>query len=155
MIERGEVVAAGNGSVDVRIEPDDPAKCAGCNACSTVGPEALMISDAANDVSAAVGDLVEVEIPPGTDLRAGLVVYVMPVAALLVGYGIGRTAAPWLGWDPDGTGAVTAISGVVVGMMLVRSRAHRMLSSDRFRPRVRAIIARGREAGPGTPGHSG
>ena len=99
-----------------------------------------------NDVGAAQGDQVAVEIPPGTDIRAGVYAYILPVVALLLGYGAGNTLGRLAGWDPDLTGAVLGVLGVAGGMLFMRTRARKVLSSDRFRPRVRAIISRARES---------
>jgi sigma-E factor negative regulatory protein RseC len=141
MIEHGQVIGAGPGSVDVRMGAGTDA-CAKCSHCTRVDKEGLVISDVRDDIGVKVGDTVEVEIPEDADLRAGVIVYVLPVIALLVGYGVGRALAGYLGWDADATGAVFALIGVAGGMMFMRSRARRMLASERFRPRVRAIMAR-------------
>lgn len=146
VIERGEVVGAGPGSVDVRIHSDGKA-CASCNACSHVDKGGMVLTDVRNDIGASEGDLVEVAIPEGTDIRAGAYVYIGPVIALLLGYGVGNAAGSALGWDPDATGAIMAVAGVIGGMMFMRSRARKVLAAERFRPRVRAIMSRGREPG--------
>ncbi len=150
MIERGEVIGSGKGSVDVRMEAGSSEACAECGHCSRVDKDGLVISDVDDaGVGASVGDVVEVEIPPGTDVRAGLIVYILPVVTLLVGYGVGRIVAAMAGWSYDATGAIFGILGVVAGMMLMRGRARRLFSSERFRPKVRAIITRGLAAEPG------
>lgn len=146
VIERGEVVGAGPGSVDVRIQSDGKA-CESCNACSRVDKGGMVLTDVRNDIGAAQGDLVEVAIPAGTDIRAGVYVYVGPVIALLLGYGAGNAIGSAVGWNADATGAVMAVAGVIGGMLVMRSRARKVLSAERFRPRVRAIMSRGREPG--------
>ncbi len=143
LIETGEVVGVGPGSVDVRISSTDA--CAKCSHCSRVDKDGMVIVDVRNDVDASTGDAVEVLIPAGTDIRAAVYAYVLPVAALLLGYGAGNALGRLLGWDPDLTGAGFALAGVAFGMLLMRSRARKVLSSDRFRPRVRAIMAPARQ----------
>ncbi|HEX9093223.1 MAG TPA: SoxR reducing system RseC family protein [Coriobacteriia bacterium] len=145
VIERGEVVGTGPRSVDVRIRATDA--CDGCNACSRVDKEGMVMTDVRDDLGAAEGDLVEVTVPEGTDMRAGAYVYLGPVAALLVGYAMGNAVGRLAGWDPDATGAVMAVAGVIAGMLLMRGRARKVLASERFRPKVRAIISRGRRPG--------
>jgi positive regulator of sigma E activity len=140
MIECGEVVGVGPDSVDVRVSRTDA--CTNCSHCSKVDKDGMLITDVRNDMGASEGDQVEVEIPPGTDIRAGMYAYILPVVALLVGYLIGYTIGMLAGWDADLTGAAFAILGVASGMLGMRSRARKVLSSDRFRPRVRAIMAR-------------
>lgn len=144
LIECGEVVGVGPGSVDVRVTATEA--CANCSHCSKVDKDGMVIKDVRNDADAAQGDQVEVEIPPGTDLRAGVYAYVLPVVALLVGYGAGNTLGKVVGWDPDLTGAALGVLGVAGGMLYMRTRARKVLSSDRFRPRVRAIMSRARDS---------
>lgn len=139
-IECGEVVGVGPGSVDVRVARTEA--CANCSHCTRVGKDGMVITDVRNDLGAGEGDRVEVEIPPGTDLRAGVYAYILPVVALLVGYVLGYTVGKLAGWDADLTGAALGILGVAGGMLGMRSRARKVLSSDRFRPRVHAIMAR-------------
>jgi positive regulator of sigma E activity len=147
MIEHGEVVGAGPGSVDVRVESGE-ACTAGCSHCSRVDKDGMLITDVRNDIGASEGDSVEVLIPAGSDMRAGVYVYIGPVVALLLGYGAGNGLGHLAGWDPDATGAAFAILGVVAGMLVMRSRARKVLASERFRPRLRAIIAHGHQAPP-------
>lgn len=144
LIESGHVVGVGPGSVDVRVAATEA--CAKCSHCSKVDKDGMLISDVRNDLDARQGDTVEVEIPPGTDIRAGVYAYILPVAALLLGYGAGNTIGIVVGWNPDLTGAVLGVLGVAGGMLFMRNRARKVLSSDRFRPRVRAIIARARDS---------
>jgi positive regulator of sigma E activity len=149
IVEHGTVVGVGIGSVDVRVQSSEA--CANCSHCSRVDKDGMVISDVGDELGAGEGDTVEVEIPPGTDIRAGLYAYILPVVALLVGYGVGNTLGRLAGWNADLTGAAFAVLGVAVGTLAMRSRARKVLSSDRFRPRVRAIIARA-VAGGGSPG---
>jgi positive regulator of sigma E activity len=140
IVEHGTVIGVGPGSVDVRVKATEA--CANCSHCSRVDKDGMVIGDVGNDLGAEEGDTVEVEIPPGTDIRAGIYAYILPVVALLVGYGVGNALGTLMRWDADLTGAAFAVLGVAVGMLTMRSRARKVLSSDRFRPRVRAIIAR-------------
>jgi positive regulator of sigma E activity len=140
MLEHGVVIATGLGGVDVRVAATEA--CAQCSHCSKVDKDGMVISDVANAVGAGEGDTVEVEIPPGTDIRAGIYAYLYPVGALLLGYISGYTIGKFTGMDPDLVGAACGVIGVAAGMLWMRDRARKVLSSDRFRPRVRAIIAR-------------
>lgn len=155
VVEHGEIVGVGPGSVDVRIVATDA--CAACNSCSRIDKDGMVLTDVRDDLGAAEGDRVEVIIPPGSDLRAGWYVYVLPVLTLLVGYGVGDVLGRLAGWDADATGAAFAILGVVAGMLVMRGRVRNVLASERFRPRLRAIIARGREAAvaPGPTSEAG
>lgn len=140
MIENGEVVRASDGSVDVRLVPSDA--CESCGACSAFGPDAMVMRDVADRTGARVGDVVEVEMPEGTRLRASLIGYGVPLLVLAGGYLAGVLLAGVVGTDPDLTGAVTAVISVALVLVWLRARGGSVMSHERFRPWVRAIIRR-------------
>jgi positive regulator of sigma E activity len=152
VIERGQVIAVAASGIDVRMHDGETAACKDCGHCSRVDKEGLVICDVRDDFGVFVGDDVEVEISDEADVRAGIVVYILPVATLLLGYGIGRFIGSQMGWNPDMTGAVVAVMGVVAGMLLMRTRVRKLFVSDRFRPKVRAIITRGSAPADHRPG---
>ncbi len=146
VIESGEVVAVEPGLVDVRVARTDA--CEQCSHCSKVDKDGMLITGVSNSIGASRGDIVEVEIPAGTDIRAGIYAYVLPVVALLLGYAVGFVLGQSLGWDPDLTGAVLGIAGAIGGMTYMRTGARKVLESERFRPKVRAIMAPARTLRP-------
>lgn len=148
--ERGVVVAASDGSVDVRVAAG--GACEACGQCCRVDRDGLTIEGAIDPFGAKVGDEVEVEVPEAADVRAGIIVYVLPVVALLAGYGLGNLAGAAAGFPPDATGAVGAVAGISAGLLLMRFRGRAAASSQRLRPQVRAIIAPGSSAAPQDPG---
>ena len=141
MIEVGEVVRASDGSVDVRIAPSE--RCEECGCCAAVGADAMVMSDVADTHHARPGDTVEVEVPEGSRLRASLIGYGLPIAILVAGYLAGYLLADVIGADADVTGAVAAILSVAAALVWLRSRGAGLMSAERYRPRVRAIIRRG------------
>jgi positive regulator of sigma E activity len=147
--ERGVVVSASGGSVDVRVAGG--AACEACGQCCRIDRDGLTIEGAIDRFGARVGDEVEVEVPEEADVRAGIVVYVLPVAALLAGYVLGNLAGAAAGLPPDAMGAVGAVAGVSAGLLLLRLRGRAAASPQRLRPQVRAIIAPGLSAAPEDP----
>ena len=85
----------------------------------------------------------EVEIPEGADTRAGIIAFILPAVGLLVGYALGFLAGSLLGVTPDVGGAVGAVAAIVAALLVLRARGRGALSDERYRPRVRAIIAPG------------
>jgi len=137
--ETGTVIAVADGAADVRVQSG--AACANCSACCHVDKDGVTIEGALNRAGAQVGDRVEVEIPEGADARAGVLVFVLPAAGLLLGYALGAAVATLLGATPDVGGAFGAVLAVAVALVVLRYRG-RALPDERFRPVVRAIIAR-------------
>ena len=105
--------------------------------------------DVGSDTSAfQVGDEVTVEVPEAANVRAGVIVYVVPVAGLLLGYAAGALVGGAVGWNPDVLGAVGAVAAVSAGLLLLRRSGRSVLAGARYRPRVRAIIAPGLSPSP-------
>lgn len=146
VIERGIVKSASGGVVDVRVSGG--AACASCGACCHVDRDGVTIEGVLDSLGAKVGDEVEVEIPEGADTRAGIIVFIAPAVGLLAGYLGGFLAARTLGITPDVGGAVGAVAAVVAALLVLRARGRDALSDERYRPRVRAIIAPGLSAAP-------
>ena len=141
--ERGTVIAAREGAVDVRVQGG--AACQNCSACCRVDRNGVTIENARDALGAAVGDSVEVEIPEGADARAGVLVFVLPVVGMLVGYGIGAMIATAVGWVPDAGGAIGAVAAILAALIVLRFTGRRQ-PDERFRPVVRAIIPRDQSA---------
>jgi len=141
IIERGTVIAASEGSVDVRLAGG--SACESCGACCHVDRDGVTVEGAANKPGAVVGDQVEVEIPEGSDTRAGVIVFIVPAVGLLAGYLAGYLVARAVGVTGDLGGAIGAVTAVVVALLVLRARGRDALSDERYRPRVRAIIAPG------------
>ena len=146
IVERGIVIASSQGAVDVRVASG--AACASCGACCHVDNDGVTIEGARNALGASVGDEVEVEVPEGADTRAGVIVFIVPAVGLLAGYAVGYAAGLALGVTPDLTGAVGAVGAIVAALVVLRARGRDALSDERYRPRVRAIIAPGLPAAP-------
>ena len=146
IVERGIVQAASAGSVDVRVSGG--SACESCGACCHVDRDGVTIEGAIDTFGASVGDEVEVEIPEGADTRAGVIVFIVPAVGLLAGYLAGAMIASALGLNADLGGAVGAVAAIVTALLVLRVRGRQALSGERYRPRVRAIIAPGLSAAP-------
>lgn len=146
MIERGTVVAAAAGLVDVAIQPAEA--CESCGGCVEGAGGKRFIEGVVNAVGATVGDLVEVETARGARRAAQALLYGVPVAAALVGYLAGFLLGSWAEVAPDQAGAVVSVIAFAAAVVFV-GRAGRVLSRRHPTPQVRAIIAR---CCHGTPG---
>lgn len=146
LIERGIVIRSGGGTVDVRMSQKDA--CAKCSACCHVDRDGVTIEGAIDRIGAAQGDEVEVEIPEGADTTAGLLVFALPAAGLLLGYALGYLLFDAAGLTGDFGGALGAVGAIAVALVLLRKRGRDALASTRYRPRVRDIIAPAQSASP-------
>lgn len=145
MIERGIVVGSGAEGVSVRVEASEA--CGGCGHCGRSGSGMLM-TDVLDALGARPGDTVEVELSAKGNMLAGVFVYALPVAGLLLGYVLGWLAGPRLGAQADAAGALGALAVAGAALAGGRKLGSGALSSERYRAKVRAIIARGQDGKP-------
>lgn len=90
MIERGIIVGILEGNlakVNFRASP----ACVKCGICRETGENVYLV--ARNEAGAKIGNMVEVEIPMRDVLWAQILLFILPVAALMLGYYLG--GIPW------------------------------------------------------------
>jgi sigma-E factor negative regulatory protein RseC len=141
MTETALVVARRSGVLDVVTTASEA--CARCGACSSGDGTDMLLRDVADGIGARVGDTVEIEIPDRLRLQAALAIYIVPIAALLLGYLAGFLLGVRAGIDPDFSGAAGGVLFISAAFFGVRGAERTLARSGRFRPAVRAIIARG------------
>ncbi|MDZ4655628.1 MAG: SoxR reducing system RseC family protein [Coriobacteriia bacterium] len=141
--ERGTVTAREGQRVEIRMSLS--AKCEGCTLCDKDGGGNLVIRGVHDSLGANVGDTVEIEIPAEVKRAAAIALYVIPVAALLLGYLAGDLLGVAAGINRDVTGAIGAIGAAIVAFLGLRRRERAMSESQTSSPRVHAIIARSLE----------
>ncbi|MDZ4179529.1 MAG: SoxR reducing system RseC family protein [Coriobacteriia bacterium] len=143
MHERGRVITVREGSVDVKMEVS--SSCAGCSVCSRAGNGETVMQDVRDPLGATVGDSVDVLIPDTVRARAATAVFVVPVLCLLFGYLAGFLLGRWIGIAPDISGLVAALIAANIAVIGIRLAERKLSSSERYMPKVNAIIARGHD----------
>jgi len=95
--EQGIIESTDNQRATVRIERTSAcAHCDSRDACRVMGGKAEVI-EVPNPFNAKVGDRVEIGVPTGTYLKFTLMVYFLPVVALIIGAFLGKAWGPSLG----------------------------------------------------------
>lgn len=84
------------------------AQCAGCGACIAASDSRERRIAAANDIGAAEGDRVEIEIQPGRLVVAAFMMFILPVLSALAGGYTGYRLALSLGLPP-------VLAGIALG----------------------------------------
>lgn len=136
--ERGTVLRVRPGGVDLRMAPGEG--CAECGACAKAGG-GMLLEGVPAPLGLAPGDVVEVSVSPGARSRARILVFVFPVAALLLGYMAGFLLGSLVSASRDAIGAVSALTcgaGALYGVGRLESRA---AVQGRASVHVHAIIA--------------
>jgi sigma-E factor negative regulatory protein RseC len=141
--ERGVVTARDAQRVEVTMSLS--ASCEGCKLCDKDGGGDLVMRGVFDPIGASVGDTVEVEFPAEVKRAAAVALYVVPVAALLVGYLAGDLLGVTAGVSRDVTGAIGAVGAAALAFTGLQRRERSMSRGHTGSPWVRAIIARGPE----------
>lgn len=150
---RGRVIALNGGdpSPHALIEVDAAVPCArcaegkGCGAGLTGGPAGRRRIDAtiAAGLTISEGDEVRIELAPRNLLRASLVVYGAPLAGAVI-----AALLAFLLRFEDLYAAITAVTGVVAGVLFARSRLRRTACLRSLTPTVvERLAASGVSAG--------
>jgi sigma-E factor negative regulatory protein RseC len=84
VIEQGVVEKITRESTIVRIYQS--GDCGDCKLCESGGKPDERIIRAVNEVAAGIGDWVEVNIAPQAVIQSALIIFVLPVFALILGY---------------------------------------------------------------------
>jgi sigma-E factor negative regulatory protein RseC len=141
MRERGTVCEANDGVVTVRMSPS--VECINCGACSEGDGGARTLSGVIDPLGSRPGDVVEIEVADVARRRAQLLVFVVPVGAVVLGYLAGFLLFSGTVARPDTAGALTGLAAGSVALLSLRFFGRSAAGSDGYEPRVRAIISRG------------
>ncbi len=130
--EQGVVVRTGPGRARVRTERSGACDgCAARGACSHLGGGREAEVWAADPLGVAEGDRVVVAVPESTVLRASVVVYLVPVLALVVGAAVGSAVGPRYGLPRD-----LAAAGLGLAAMAGALMASRLFARPGDQPRI-------------------
>ncbi|MBU1274559.1 MAG: SoxR reducing system RseC family protein [Proteobacteria bacterium] len=113
-----------------QVETTQQEACKSCGAqgmCHAMGGDKIRVVTALNQVGASVGDKVIMAMPRKGVLGASFLVYMVPVAALLVGASLGRRWGQAWGLEPQ-TSAVVLGGAALVGAWLVLRKVSRRLA---------------------------
>lgn len=113
------------------------AACKSCSAhgsCNAVGED--MSVEAMNPAGARVGDRVLISIKTTSFLKVTLLLYALPVAALIAGAALGHNYGPRLGIDASVLSALAGFGAFVASLIFVKFKGNRMAADDAYRPKI-------------------
>ncbi|MDW7710861.1 MAG: SoxR reducing system RseC family protein [Deferrisomatales bacterium] len=110
--------------------------CGAGRACSCSGGGGGRRIWAEDPVGVAPGEWVVLGISEETLVRAGVLVYLVPAAALVIGAAVGHALAPALGFSPDLGAASLGILGLVAALVVSRLLGGRSSDGPRVLGRV-------------------
>ncbi|MCQ2458014.1 MAG: SoxR reducing system RseC family protein [Clostridia bacterium] len=130
MIQIGTVLRSGGGMTEVAFCSD--SDCEKCGACAGGKKKnTLWVRGEAQP-----GDIVRVEIPDGTAVKASLLAYVMPLAALLGGMAIGLILMP--GKEMPAALLGLALMGVAFAVLAVTEKKRK--NAPEWNPVLKEIL---------------
>lgn len=94
MEQLGTILETSGGRARVLVRR--PGACEHCGACE-LGSRPEQVVDLPNPAGLPVGASVRLVVAPGEVAKASLVVYVIPLLALLLGFGVGEWFGRWTG----------------------------------------------------------
>lgn len=112
--------------------------CAHCNACLSFGDNEAVV-DIANTVGAVEGDTVSIVLHARSLVKASLIMYVVPLIALLVGAAAGSLIS-------DLAAALIGIAAALGAFGIIRALEPRFARMSEFNPRMISIISHKEDA---------
>lgn len=110
MIETGTVISIDKDLATVKIHRGK--KCAGCRLCDSFGSDEMRLV-ALNMEGVGIGDTVEVKVEPDKVVKHSILLFIIPILAMVFGYWISMT----LSADSNGEGA--GILGAFAALLIV------------------------------------
>jgi sigma-E factor negative regulatory protein RseC len=138
--EKGIVAELSGHKVQVRVQKS--SACASCEArhgCHIHNTKEMMV-DVNNDLRAKVGDLVEISVPTGAFLRTSLLVYFLPVLALIFGAYAGGAWAASLHLPPTLASVLGGALAMALSFAILRRIDRAAQSRAEFSPRMTRIL---------------
>ncbi len=141
MTEEGLVRALRGGEAEVvTFQTEACRHCMGKGACYALGGIKERVVSAQNPVGAAVGDRVLLAIPRSEVMHAGVLAYLVPVAALILGALVGQKTAPSLGLDPTDGSVLVGVAGLALAWLGTSLYSRRLSRKNRLRVRILRVL---------------
>ncbi len=140
-IEEGIIEKTSRRKALVRIQKSGAcASCSSHNTCDIVSSKEKMTIEVANSLNAEIGDQVEISIPEGFLLKLSLMVYFLPVVALVCGALLGAKYAEFSHMDISLTAIVGGALAVSLVFYMLKRFERNPKNKDRYYPRMTRII---------------
>jgi sigma-E factor negative regulatory protein RseC len=113
LTETGTVFHAAQGIVQIKL--DRKQACADCHACFRSQDGEFMVAEAKDPIGVSLGDVVRIESSSNVgQVKASLILYILPVLFLIVGYMLSQPLARSLGIRTTGEAP-----GIISGFLLM------------------------------------
>jgi len=122
-------------------------KSSACGTCESRGDCEVasgksMVVEVVNDLGGGEGDHVELSVPSGAFLKLSLLVYILPVVALIAGAFAGGMCAPFLHMTPTLTSVIGGFLVMGITFYALKRFDRSLRARSEFRPRMTRILFR-------------
>jgi positive regulator of sigma E activity len=140
MFERGIVRSVEGDRMEVLVAPRAPEACGSCGPCTET--EEGWVLEVRTFPGAAPGTRVELEVPEESALGPAVVVFLLPVLAIVIGAALGQQIPEWGNWKslPPLVGGLIGVIALLLPVLLVIRLYDRRVRRRAPRARVRRII---------------
>lgn len=145
--ERGIVEKIDNQKAIVRVKKSSAcASCGSRDSCNISDRD--MLVEVSNDLKAEAGDFVEISVPEGTLLRLSMLVYLLPIIALMIGAFLGNFLAKSFQTNPSLTAVIGG--GIFLGATFYGLKLYERTnkSGEKHFPRMTRIFTSGASPQP-------
>ena len=124
----------------VRIQKSSAcASCESRDACRSLSDKEMLI-EVSNDLQANVGDQVEVSVPEGSLLKLSVLVYLLPVGALVLGAYAGGIWAQSFRAEPTAASIFCGFLAMGVCFYILKRLDRAAQAKCEYQPRMRRIL---------------
>ncbi len=115
--------------------------CGSCGACHLGDDQKDIKMVAKNDAGASVGDTVEVTMATDGVLGAAFIMYMIPLAALFIGFLVGDPLFSALSFgNPEVSSAILGIGLMAITFLIIKVNDKKFLESDKYTAHVTHIV---------------
>ena len=110
--------------------------CGNCGACQLGDEQKDIMMVAKNNAGAKIGDLVEVTMATDSVLHAAFIMYIIPLAGLLIGLLLGQVLF-------KGSDVFSALSGLflmTVMFLIIKLNDKRFLKNEKYTPHILKVL---------------
>jgi sigma-E factor negative regulatory protein RseC len=139
---RGLVIKIKEGGI-AQVVTDRKNACGGCgstHSCHSCLSNSKMMTEALNRVDAKEGDLVDINLNSGLVLKGAAIMYLIPIAGIMIGALVGSFISGIFGIDETISAIIFSILGLCIGFMTTAFISKQMSVENRFTPIITQII---------------
>ncbi|CEN80365.1 SoxR reducing system RseC family protein [Paraclostridium sordellii] len=141
MNQRGYVIELVDGTT-AKIKMQKHSACAACGKCASSADKKDIIVEVDNNIGAKVGDYVEVNMDSVNVIKAAVIVYIVPLIALLGGTIISYAILNFIdiGMNKEVLSGFIGIVLTVISYLLIKSKDRKFRESRNYIPIITKVI---------------